>query len=120
MHHARTVHDDDTYDSHTCIVSNIAWTLLYGGNENNFDKFKYFYEIPEGWQPDTVNKVRAVSLPLHVSFSLFKIVPDAQDVELSLTPHATLPSDGEVHERDRQPLGEFQGKKRNSHSLTKV
>lgn len=28
----------------------------YGGNENNFDKFKYFYEIPVGWQPDTVNK----------------------------------------------------------------
>ena len=29
----------------------------YGGNENNFDKFKYYYEIPEGWVPDTVNKV---------------------------------------------------------------
>jgi len=29
----------------------------YGGNENNFDKFKYFYEIPSGWEQDTVNKV---------------------------------------------------------------
>jgi len=28
----------------------------YGGNENNFDKFKYFYEIPLGWTADTVNK----------------------------------------------------------------
>lgn len=29
----------------------------YGGNENNFDKFKYYYEIPAGWEQDTVNKV---------------------------------------------------------------
>ena len=29
----------------------------YGGNENNFDKFKYYYDIPVGWTQDTVNKV---------------------------------------------------------------
>lgn len=29
----------------------------YGGNENNFDKFKYYYDVPEGWEQDTVNKV---------------------------------------------------------------
>lgn len=29
----------------------------YGGNENNFDKFKYYYDIPDGWTMDTVNKV---------------------------------------------------------------
>ena len=28
----------------------------YGGNENNFDKFKYYYDIPQGWTVDTVNK----------------------------------------------------------------
>lgn len=29
----------------------------YGGNENNFDKFKYYYDVPQGWEQDTVNKV---------------------------------------------------------------
>lgn len=29
----------------------------YGGNENNFDKFKYYYDIPESFERDTVNKV---------------------------------------------------------------
>lgn len=28
----------------------------YGGNENNFDKYKYYYDIPKGWTADTVNK----------------------------------------------------------------
>mmetsp|Transcript_38282 Transcript_38282/g.94970 ORF Transcript_38282/g.94970 Transcript_38282/m.94970 type:complete len:272 (-) Transcript_38282:131-946(-) len=28
----------------------------YGGNENNFEKFKYFYDVPEGWQPESPNK----------------------------------------------------------------
>jgi hypothetical protein len=38
-------------------------SLFSGGNENNFDKFKYFYEIPLGWTADTVNKVRVPYLP---------------------------------------------------------
>jgi len=25
----------------------------YGGNENNFDKYKYYYDIPNGWTADT-------------------------------------------------------------------
>jgi hypothetical protein len=29
----------------------------YGGNENNFDKFKYYYDVPEDYERDTVNKV---------------------------------------------------------------
>jgi hypothetical protein len=44
----------------------VGGTLFSGGNENNFDKFKYFYDIPEGWTADTVNKVR-VSFPSHFS-----------------------------------------------------
>jgi hypothetical protein len=51
----------------------------YGGNENNFDKFKYFYDVPDGWQPDSVNKTekstngRAVqSFPFQLNFSSFQ------------------------------------------------
>jgi hypothetical protein len=29
----------------------------YGGNENNFDKFKYYFDVPAGWEQDSVNKV---------------------------------------------------------------
>lgn len=29
----------------------------YGGNENNFDKFKYYYDVPDDYERDTVNKV---------------------------------------------------------------
>mgnify|MGYP001260999857 CR=1 FL=1 len=28
----------------------------YGGNENNFEKFKYYYDLPNGWTADTINK----------------------------------------------------------------
>lgn len=29
----------------------------YGGNENNFDKFKYYFDVPSNFERDTVNKV---------------------------------------------------------------
>ena len=29
----------------------------YGGNENNFDKFKYYFDVPDNFERDTVNKV---------------------------------------------------------------
>lgn len=28
----------------------------YGGSDNNFDKFKYYFEIPSNYEKDTVNK----------------------------------------------------------------
>jgi len=28
----------------------------YGGSDNNFDKFKYFFDVPQTFEPDTVNK----------------------------------------------------------------
>jgi len=30
----------------------------YGGNENNFEKFKYYYDVPNGWTADTINKTQ--------------------------------------------------------------
>ena len=29
----------------------------YGGSDNNFDKFKYFFDVPTSYEKDTVNKV---------------------------------------------------------------
>ena len=73
-------------------------TLFSGGNENNFDKFKYFYDIPEGWTADTVNKVRVSLLPLFCFIFFFILVKLTHANPIN---HAALQPDGEVYERDR-------------------